>query len=332
MVEAMQPPAHAMYWFMPGSVLFILIHLLGLACFAYIVAKRVAPLVRGESDIRFDRPWLRSQKVLQFWIGQWKHPRYRFPGIIHILIFSGFVILATRAFALLIFGASGSTASPGSVGHLYDVVADYAGTVVFFCMVIAAVRRLVFRPARYEVPAKFGKGRSSDAIFLLGLIAVLMASESLFEASQVAFQAHQGLAPEFLPTLSLAWMFNIALASASVETIRILYLGAYLVDVLTFYFLLCYRPFGIQFHVETSLFNIYFAKLDRGTVKPVRWGVSDDQLDQVKSFGVKKFRRLHLEAHAGFLFLRRLRTLLGQLSGQRRRTAAVATLPHHQGT
>jgi Fe-S oxidoreductase len=34
---------------------------------------------------------------------------------------------------------------------------------------------------------------------------------------------------------------------------------------------------------------VYFAKLDRGTVKPVRWGVSDEQLDQVKSFGVKKF-------------------------------------------
>ena len=60
-------------------------------------------------------------------------------------------------------------------------------------------------------------------------------------------------------------------------------------DVLTFYFLLCYRPFGIQFHVETSLFNVYFAKLDRGTVKPVRWGVGDEHLDQVKSFGVKTF-------------------------------------------
>ena len=34
---------------------------------------------------------------------------------------------------------------------------------------------------------------------------------------------------------------------------------------------------------------MFFAKLDRGTVKPVRWGISDEQLDQVKSFGVKKF-------------------------------------------
>ena len=40
--------------------------------------------------------------------------------------------------------------------------------------------------------------------------------------------------------------------------------------------------------METSLFNVYFAKLDKGTVKPVRWGVSDEHLDQVKSFGVKK--------------------------------------------
>jgi Fe-S oxidoreductase len=56
-----------------------------------------------------------------------------------------------------------------------------------------------------------------------------------------------------------------------------------------FHFLLCYRPFGIQFHVETSLFNIYFAKLDRKKLKPVKWGLSDPQLDQLKSFGVKTF-------------------------------------------
>jgi Fe-S oxidoreductase len=72
-------------------------------------------------------------------------------------------------------------------------------------------------------------------------------------------------------------------------TLGRLYFGAYLVHELTFYFLLCYRPFGIQFHVETSLFNIYFAKLDREILKPVRWGVSDEHLDQVKSFGVKTF-------------------------------------------
>ncbi len=266
-------------------------NVLGLACFAYIVAIRLTPLVRGERDFRFDRPLIRLERVLQFWLGQWKHPRYRFAGTVHILIFTGFIILATRAFSLLLLGVSENFAMPdtsGGIGLIYQAIADYAATVVFLCMIVAATRRIVFRPARYEVPAEYGKGHKVDAIFLLALIAILMLSESVFEATKAAFLAQQGHV-EFMAALSMPWVLKGALSSASPAALWNLHRGAYLLDVLTFYFLLCYRPFGIQFHVETSLFNVYFAKLDRGTVKPVRWGVSDENLDQVKSFGVKTF-------------------------------------------
>jgi len=291
MLQALQSPAQATYGLISGQILFLVLNTLGLACFAYIVARRLTPLLHGERDLRFDRPLLRLEKVLQFWLGQWKHPRYRTAGVVHILIFTGFILLATRAFSLLILGISENFALPDSsagIGHFYEVIADYAATVVFLCMVFAVVRRIIFRPARYEVPARHGKSHKVDAIFLLGLIAILMLSESLFEASKAASLAQQGHA-EFLAFFSLAWVLRNALSSASQSTLWNLHRGAYLLDVLTFYFLLCYRPFGIQFHVETSLFNVYFAKLDRGTVKPVRWGVSDEQLDQVKSFGVKTF-------------------------------------------
>jgi Fe-S oxidoreductase len=87
----------------------------------------------------------------------------------------------------------------------------------------------------------------------------------------------------------LPWLLQAALLSVPVSTLWYLERGAYLLHSFAFFFLLCYRPFGIQFHVITSLFNVYFAKLDKGTLKPVRWGVSDAQLDQVKSLGVKKF-------------------------------------------
>jgi len=291
MVEALQSPAQSAYWLISGHSLFLFLNILGVGCFAYIVTKRVTPLVRGERDLRFDRPVLRLEKVLQFWLGQWKHPRYRFAGTMHVLIFAGFLILATRAFSLLVLGISENFAIPdssGGIGHIYEIVADYAATIVFLCMIVAATRRIVFKPARYDVPARYGKGHKVDAIFLLALIAVLMFSESLFEASKAASVARQGQA-EFLAVFSLAWVLRGALSSASLETLWSLLRGAYLMDVLTFYFLLCYRPFGIQFHVETSLFNVYFAKLDKGTVKPVRWDVSDEHLDQVKSFGVKTF-------------------------------------------
>jgi ferredoxin len=38
----------------------------------------------------------------------------------------------------------------------------------------------------------------------------------------------------------------------------------------------------------TSLPNIFFLKLGKSTVKPVRWRVNDHELDDLKSFGVKR--------------------------------------------
>ena len=285
-------PAQVTDWLMPGKNLFLTIHVLGVACFAYIVARRLMPLLRAERDPRFDRPLARLGKVCQFWVGQWKHPRYKTAGTLHILIFTGFILLATRAFTVLIVGISENFVMPGlsgEAGHIYNVITDYAATVVFLCMAVAVIRRMLFRPARYEVPARFGKGHKADAIFLLALIAILMVADSLFAAAKSAGQSQQGQPLESLAVLSLPWLLQVALASASLPTLGNLYFGAYLLHEVTFYFLLCYRPFGIQFHVETSLFNIYFAKLDHGTLKPVKWGVSDEHLDQVKSFGVKTF-------------------------------------------
>ena len=288
----MESIAQATYWLIPGRILFLILHLLGVTCFAYIVAKRMAPLRHGQRDFRFDRPWTRLGRVLQFWLGQWRHPRYRTAGILHLLIFAGFVILFSRAMSLLWLGVSDSAAMAGlsgRAGRIYDIVRDYATTTVFLCMIVAAARRLVFKPARYTVPAKYGKARTADAIFLLALIAILMAADSLFEGTLAAARAQQGKPVEFLAALSMPWILRNALLAVPFPALASLHSGAYFAHELTFFFLLCYRPFGIQFHVETSLFSIYFAKLDRGTVKPVRWGVPDDRLDQLKSFGVKTF-------------------------------------------
>ena len=221
MLDGIPSAAQATYWSIPGPVLFSVIAFLGLACFAYIVAKRLTPLLRGERDIRFDRPLLRLEKVFKYWLAQWKHPRFRTAGTMHILIFAGFLILAFQAFSLLILGISGDAVLSRfseTAGHLYGPVKDYAATVVFLCMVFAATRRIVFKPARYEVPAKFGKGHKADAIFLLALIATLMASEGLIEASKAALQAQRGQPVEFLAVLSLPWMMKSALSSASAST------------------------------------------------------------------------------------------------------------------
>ena len=129
MVEFFPSPAHATYWRFSGQTLFLIAHLLGLACFAYIVAKRMAPLMRAERDFRFDRPWERLGRVLQFWLGQWRHPRYRFAGILHITIFTGFIVLISRAGSLLLLGVTDKFATSGpasELGHIYGAIQNYA--------------------------------------------------------------------------------------------------------------------------------------------------------------------------------------------------------------
>ena len=197
-------------------------------------------------------------------------------------------------------------------------------------MVIAAVRRIVFKPARYEVPAKYGKGHKVDAIFLLALIALLMFSESLFEASKVAFLAQQGHTA-FLAALSLPWMLKNALSSASLPALWNLHRGAYLV--------------GCSDLLFPAVLPAVWNSVPRGNIavqRLLRQAGSGN--GQARALGRQRratrsgeivrredVRGLHLEAHARLLFVRRLRSLFGQLSSQCGGAAAVAAVPHYQG-
>ncbi len=285
-------PASAALLAIPTKVFSILIPIIGVVVFAHIMARRIAPLRRAAPDDRFNRYAERIRMVLKIWLAQWRQPRYPLAGILHIVIFAGFIILGIRSITLVILGFSDDFVMPGFggvLGHAYAVLKDYAATFVLIACVAAAVRRGFFRPKRYAVPPQYGKDHTPEAIFVLGLISTLMISESLFEASHVAAQVQQGVAADFLAPLTLARLFRHMLADAATPSLQTIHLVAYFVHDLTFFFFLCYLPMGKHFHVITSLFNVFFMRLDKGTVKPVRYGVSDAQLDDLESFGVKAF-------------------------------------------
>ncbi len=258
------------------TLLFLLIPLIGIACFGWIVARRLAPLLRAAPDPRFQRIPQRILLVLKFWLAQWRQPRYRFAGILHIVVFFGFLVLAARSIQMGALGFSNGFA----LGAAYEVVEDIAATAVFLAVVILAVRRAFFKPARYAVPEKLGKDHTPEALFVLGLIATLMLSESAFKGSG------GGEATTFL---TLSWAFQRIFSGMQPSIVAGIHRAAYTVHDLTFFFFLCWLPFGKHFHVVTSLFNVFFMRLQPGNIKPVVYGVTDAQLDELQSFGVKKF-------------------------------------------
>ena len=283
-------PSNYFFLFIPTVIFSILIPVVGVAVFTYIIAIRSAPLVRAAPDRRSDRIHQRLLLVLKIWLAQYRQPRYLLAGVVHIVIFAGFLILSVRSLSLVVIGISQSFVMPGFggvAGDIYNLLKDYAATAVLIACAIAAYRRVVVKPERYAVPARYGKDHTAEALFVLGLIATLMISESLFEASSAAANAQAGLHGEFLAPLSLAWLFKNLLLSTSLEALQGLHIAAYYLHDLTFFFFLCFLPLGKHFHVITSLFNVFFMRLDRGNLKPVRHGIADGDLDDLESFGVK---------------------------------------------
>lgn len=266
-----------------------IVTVVGVALFFYFVARRLMPLLSAASDPRFDHPWTRSLRTLKYWLVQWKQPRFLFAGILHVVIFAGFLVLSVRSLSLVLIGFFNSPALvdfSGPVGHVYSVTKNYTSTLVLVAVLIAGIRRGFFKPVRYAVPKRYGKDHTFEAMLILGLISLLLISESLFEASSDLISMKQSQMIAATPILTLSWIFSTALISSSHSVLTNVRLCSYLIHELTFFSFLCLLPMGKHFHVVTSVFNVYFARLTKGTIKPVRWGTSN--LDDMKSFGVKR--------------------------------------------
>ncbi|MCD6272452.1 MAG: (Fe-S)-binding protein [Deltaproteobacteria bacterium] len=286
MTELIAPSQFWLFGFFPTFILSFLIPVAGVAAFAYIIAKRLAPLILAAPDKRCDNLPMRVYNLLKIWLAQYRQPRYMLAGVLHMIIFFGFLILSVRTTSLVIVGIYKDFVLPGFSGvggDIYNISKDIAATAVFLACAIAAVRRGYFKPARYAVPEKYGHDHTSEAVFVLGLIMTLMISESLFEAAKVAY-GHEA----FLLPFTLVWFFNLVLHNASHGTLQALHVIAYYIHDLTFFFFLCFLPMGKHFHVITSFFNVFFMRIKKGNIKPVKYGVPDDKLDDLESFGVKK--------------------------------------------
>ncbi|RLC18359.1 MAG: electron transfer flavoprotein, partial [Deltaproteobacteria bacterium] len=291
MTSIIGPASFKFFGIFPAAILSFILPVVGIGLFAYIMARRFAPLVRANPDNRFDHIGKRIRNLIIVWLGQVRQPRYMLAGVLHIFIFSGFLILSIRSTSLVIIGFSDGFVLPGfggTLGSIYNFFKDYAATFVLIACIIAAIRRGIYKPERYAVPEKYGKDHTAEAVFVLGIISTLMISESLFEASELAYEFALTGHDHFLAPLSLVWIFRAMLPSVPQNVLQGLHIFSFFVHDLTFFFFLCFLPLGKHFHVITSVFNVFFMRVQKGNIKPVMHGVSDDKLDDLESFGVKK--------------------------------------------
>jgi Fe-S oxidoreductase len=291
METALISPAEATILSIPGVVWSILISVIGLSLFAYIMMRRLRPLLNAAADPRLDRIPERFFKLFKYAIFQYRQPRYRFAGILHIFIFAGFVLLSLKSITLILSGIIEGFTLPGlggGRGRFYASLKDLSATVVSIVCLMAIIRRGFFKPRRYAVPAKYGKAHTGEALVVLGLISGLMLCDMIFEASLTSAGIQKGLKAGLVIPGTGVWLITQIVKETSISLLQGFHWTSYYLHDLLFFFFLCFLPLGKHFHVITSLANVFLMKLDQGTVKPIRWELDESKIVALESVGVKK--------------------------------------------
>ena len=256
------------------SLIFILVLIGSLSFFGLNVRRLVSYLQLAKSENRFDHPWTRIKNTLRIAFGQSKILREPVAGVLHVLIFWGFLVLLAA-----VVESIGEGIAPGFsfsfLGPIYPVLLfceDMFGALVVFAVLISLFRRLFTPPKRLQVT-----GHSKwDAVLILAMIFGVMVT--MFGQNATRMVLGQGHSSEVRVFSSmLTGLFSVESAAA---WFHVFFWGHMLV-VLAF---LNYLPYSKHLHVLTSTFNVYFSDLTpKGALLPInladetltRYGAAD---------------------------------------------------------
>jgi Fe-S oxidoreductase len=235
-----------------------------IVAFAYSLMKRIRVLKLAGPSFRIDRFGERFRELIVVGFLQKTVLRELLPGIMHVLIFFGFLVLLFRTVSLVVLGYSPAAfhwLMGNPVGHLYLVIKEIFEILVLVGVAIAFYRRLIERPPRLTF--------SVQALLILAMIAALMVSDFLFDGAEFALwggghigsTTHAGfLAGAWAWSPVGAWLGGSmsGVPVRGLEAISNVFFFLHITLVLVF---LNYLPYGKHFHVITALPNVFLKEL-----------------------------------------------------------------------
>jgi len=262
-----------------GPIAITLIMLLGLAGFGYLCWRKLAIVAALQPEVRWDQPGKRLKKLLSLGFLQSRMIAGEFkPGVMHTVIFLGFVTLLVRKVQLLVIGYSPTFVYPGTAGGLYAALKDLVEVAVTVAVLYAFWRRFVLKPRRLEA--------NREAIVVLSLILTIMVTDFLFDGFRFALLSGSdaGIAHE----QSFAVVGSAiagALSGLSPEALNLGQHAFYWIQMLTVFSFLVLLPWGEHFHIVTALPAVFLSRdtpLARVPSVDLEKIMSDDAGDDMK--------------------------------------------------
>jgi Fe-S oxidoreductase len=236
------------------SILFALLLLAAFVLFGSNVRRLVHYLCIGKPVNRSENRGQRLKNVLGIAFGQTKLLREPLAGVLHLMIFWGFLVLLAS-----VAESIGQGVIPGSsfafLGPLYGplvFVEELAGVLVTGAVLFSIGRRLLAPPKRLQVSghAKW------DAILILGLILAVMITMFGQNSARIVAGCGGGDGARFLSG-ALARLFDGPPQEWAVPWYRAFF-WAHMLVVLGF---MNYLPYSKHLHILTSVPNVFFSDL-----------------------------------------------------------------------
>jgi Fe-S oxidoreductase len=256
-----------------SQIAFPIVWAVGLAVFCGLLVIRARPLLSAQPAGRFDHFGARLRRALVDGVGQRKFLSGEQPaGIMHALIFWGFLVLMLQVITLFGRAFDASWNIPGfapdqPLGPPFFLLRDVLEGIVIVGCVYMLYRRLVL-----HTPRLFGSTRAEqryhdaphwEGVLILVFIVLIMVGGLLYDAGRlVAFDIH-GNERDFAPLTAAVAAALGGLSRSSADTVSQVGWWVHCVTILVFLNLL---PLSKHFHIITAIPNVYFAKLPPPTV------------------------------------------------------------------
>ncbi len=262
-------PQREIYWNIPGHVLLYLIFAVSVLFFCRGVYQYYKRLQVGRPAGRKERPGERMRGVLSQVFGHGRILRDYYPGIMHFILFWGFVIMTFGTAMVALEADLGLPVMRGAFYLWLSLFLDVAGLAAIIAIAVFWFRRYVQRPDRLDTVADDG--------YSLLLIMFILVTGFLLEAFRIVATADPWAA--WTPVgLVLSYLF----AGLGVEDLKIFHRITWWVHLFSAMGFFAYIPYSKLSHIFLMPINIYFRSLEpKGTLQPINF-----EDEEQESFGV----------------------------------------------
>ena len=191
--------------FLP-NVIFAITLILGISFFARNISKLKRNIALGKDVDVSGNTKIRWKNMARIALGQSKMVRRPIAGILHVIVYVGFVIINIEVLEIIIDGLFGTHRILSGIGSLYGVLIgtfEILAALVFVAVIIFWFRRNVVRIRRFMSSEMKGWPKQDGnlilyfEIVLMGLFIIMNATDAEFQSMNSGNIISQFLAPLF---------------------------------------------------------------------------------------------------------------------------------------